>query len=114
MIELELPFPPSSNHYWRRVGNRTLISRGGRLFRTAVCQILAAQGVRPIAGPLVVEISVYPPDRRRRDADNLLKALCDAMEHGGVYEDDSQIVKLSIEKCRPMEGGKTVVRIRKA
>ncbi len=33
VIELELPYPPSVNHYWRRVGARTLISRGGRAFR---------------------------------------------------------------------------------
>ena len=27
---LTLPYPPSINHYWRRVGPRTLISREGR------------------------------------------------------------------------------------
>ena len=32
MIEVELPFPPSVNHYHRRVGPRTLISREGRRF----------------------------------------------------------------------------------
>jgi hypothetical protein len=29
MFELKLPYPASVNHYWRRVGARTLISRGG-------------------------------------------------------------------------------------
>ena len=29
MLELRLPYPPSVNHYWRRVGHRTLISRSG-------------------------------------------------------------------------------------
>lgn len=113
MLELELPYPPSVNHYWRRVGARTLISRGGRAFREAVCSILAARGIRPIAGPLVVEVTIHPPDRRRRDIDNIQKALLDALQHGGAYGDDSQIVRLTIEKCEPLDGGKTIVRIRK-
>jgi Holliday junction resolvase RusA-like endonuclease len=113
MIELELPYPPSVNHYWRRVGARTLISRGGRAFRDAVCAILAARGIRPLDGPLVVEVRVFPPDKRRRDVDNVQKALLDALQHGGAYGDDSQIVRLTIEKREPLDGGKTFVRIRK-
>lgn len=111
MIELELPYPPSVNHYWRHVGARTLISRGGRAFRQAVCALLAARGVRPIVGPLDVRIDLYPPDRRRRDADNLQKALLDALAHGGAYFDDSQIVHLDTWKHGPVPGGKTVVHI---
>ena len=114
MIQLELPYPPSVNHYWRRVGARTLISRGGRAFRTSVCSILADYGVEPLDGPLEIDIRVYPPDRRRRDIDNVQKALLDALEHGGAYEDDSQIVRLTIEKGEPIGGGKTIVQIRKA
>jgi Holliday junction resolvase RusA-like endonuclease len=112
MLDLELPYPPSVNHYWRRVGARTLISRGGRAFREAVCSILAAHGVRPLDGPLVVEVTIHPPDKRRRDIDNIQKALLDALQHGGAYQDDSQIVRLTIEKGEPIEGGKTIVRIR--
>lgn len=114
MIELELPYPPSINHYWRRVGARTLISRGGRAFRASVCSILAARGVTPLVGPLAVEIYVHPPDRRRRDVDNVLKSLLDALEHGGAYHNDSQITQLTIEKGDPVEGGVTIVTIRKA
>ena len=67
-----------------------------------------------MAGPLEVDIHVYPPDRRRRDVDNVQKALLDALDHGGGYEDDSQIVRLSIEKGELVEGGKTIIKIRKA
>jgi crossover junction endodeoxyribonuclease RusA len=107
-----VPFPPSVNHYWRRVGARTIISRGGRAFRETVCAILAARGITPLAGPLAVEITVHPPDRRRRDLDNMLKALLDALQHGGAYDDDSQIVRLSIERGDvDTSGGRAVVRI---
>lgn len=114
MIEVELPYPPSINHYWRRVGPRTLISREGRRFRQSVMAILADMGVEPMAGPLEVDVEVFPPDNRRRDVDNVQKALLDALEHGGAYGDDSQIVRLAIEKGEPVEGGKTIVRIREA
>ena len=111
MIELELPFPPSVNHYYRRVGVRTLISREGRRFRKRVCASLAESRVPRLRGPLRMEIEVYPPDRRRRDIDNVQKALLDALQHGGLYEDDSQIVKLNIEKRACVRGGRTLVRI---
>ena len=53
-----------------------------------------------------------PPDNRRRDIDNVQKALLDALQHGGAYADDSQIVRLSIEKGPPVAGGRSLVRIR--
>lgn len=111
MIELELPYPPSVNHYWRRVGARTLISRGGRAFRKAVCAILAAGGVRPLTGPLAVEVAVFPPDKRRRDIDNVQKALLDALAHGGAYQDDSQVARLTVERQHVVAGGKVRVRL---
>ena len=114
MIEFELPYPPSVNHYFRMVQGRMLISREGRLFRQRVCAILAASGVRAMAGPLALEIEVYPPDNRRRDIDNVQKALLDALQHGGLYEDDSQIVKLDIERRGCVSRGRTIVRIQEA
>ena len=112
-MEFELPYPPSINHYWRRVGPRTLISREGRRFRQRVTAILAAMRIEPMCGRLAVAVEVFPPDNRRRDIDNVFKALLDAMQHGGAYADDSQIVRLSIEKQKPVEGGKTIVQINK-
>lgn len=108
-MEVELPFPPSLNHLWRRVGNRTLISRRGRSFRQQVCLIL--RGVKPMAGPLSVFIDLFPPDRRRRDVDNVQKALLDALAHGGAYHDDFQIARLTIERREVVPGGKARVRI---
>lgn len=112
MLEVELPYPPSINHYWRRVGPRTVISREGRRFRSNVVAILTTLRLQPLVGDLAVEVEVYPPDNRRRDIDNVQKALFDALQHGGAYADDSQIVHLSIAKCPPVAGGKTLVRIR--
>jgi crossover junction endodeoxyribonuclease RusA len=112
MFEMELPYPPSINHYWRRVGYRTLISREGRKFRDRVVAILSARQLVPMTGPLKVEIDVYPPDNRRRDIDNVQKALLDALQHGGVYADDSQIVDLHARKAEPKAAGMVRVTIR--
>lgn len=111
MITLELPYPPSANHYWRHFRGRTLISRGGRAFRDAVCAALVAVGARPLSGPLAVAVEVYPPDRRRRDIDNVQKALLDALEHGGAFHDDSQVVWLLTQKAKMVPGGRAIVRI---
>ena len=114
MLELVLPYPPSINHLWRRVGPRTLISREGRRFRTQVLAILAEQSIESFHGPIAVDIEVFPPDNRRRDIDTVQKALLDALEKAGVYHDDSQIVRLTIQKGETVEGGKTIVQIRSA
>ena len=110
-LPIELPYPPSVNHYWRRVGMRTLISREGRRFRARVVSTLASRDVPTLSGPISVHVIAYPPDRRRRDLDNITKALLDAMERGGVYSDDSQIDRLSIERAEVVPGGKVIVHI---
>ncbi len=111
MLTLELPFPPSLNHYYRHLGHVTLISRRGRAYRDAVIALLAGLGIQPMNGDLAVRLLLYPPDRRRRDADNAQKAVLDALQHGGAYQDDSQIVRLETWKLAPQKGGKVVVQI---
>ena len=113
MNELELPYPPSVNHYYRHVGPRTLISREGRRYRERVTADLKALGIESFSGALILRVEVYPPDRRRRDIDNVQKALLDALQHGGAYQDDSQIAKLIVERHEPVSGGRVIVRIRK-
>ena len=43
-----------------------------------------------------VEIQAFRPDRRRRDLDNLLKALLDSMTYAGVMQDDALIEDLRV------------------
>ena len=113
MWELTLPFPPSVNHYYRRVGPRTLISREGRTFRRNVCALLGGGGPRkpPSGGRIALAMDAFPPDRRRRDLDNLLKCTQDSLAHAGVFEDDSQIDLLIVRRCKPVKGGKVVIQL---
>lgn len=104
-MQLELPYPPSVNHLWRRVGHRTLLSRQGRAYRRQVYSLLVARRVRPLEGRIAVTVEVHPPDRRRRDLDNLQKGLFDAMQHAGIFFDDSQIDELHILRRECVPGG---------
>lgn len=110
-LRLSLPYPPSVNHYWRRVGPRTLISRSGRKYREAIVKGLAPYRLQPLEGDLSLLAVFHPPDDRPRDVDNLAKALLDALQHAGVFRDDSQIVRLTLEKQAPVPGGKAYVTI---
>ena len=80
---ITLPYPPSANRYYRRVGPRTLISKEGRTFRKNVCALLGGSGPRkpPYGGRIALAMDAFPPDRRARDLDNLQKATADALEH---------------------------------
>ena len=108
-IRYVLPWPPSVNHYWRVFRNRAILSSEGRQYRTRVCSMLA--GAQPLLGHLRVKVDAYPPDNRRRDIENVLKALLDAMEHGGVYMDDNQVKDLHIVWRGKAPNGRVEVEI---
>jgi Holliday junction resolvase RusA-like endonuclease len=128
MLELEIPYPPSLNHY-KKVGG-TYWTKNGKKFQARVntsatinfykevwVKIVALKHARRMEMPLPATISLqlcvdlYAPDKRRRDADNILKVLCDSLVKGGLIEDDSQITRLVVEKKGIIVGGKVIVRI---
>jgi crossover junction endodeoxyribonuclease RusA len=54
------------------------------------------QRIDTFTGPIRMEIVAFRPDNRKRDLDNLLKAVLDGMAKALIYEDDSQIRDLRI------------------
>ena len=86
------------------------IKAAGKNYRRDVGMIAVFAGVKPLEGDVGIEIDFYPPDRRKHDWDNILKCCCDSLE-GFAYHDDDQIYSGTVEKFKPIKGGKIVVRI---
>jgi crossover junction endodeoxyribonuclease RusA len=96
-IRLTLPLPPSVNRLWRTGRGRLYRSAEYAAWRNeAIWSIkLQARGAS-IAGPYSIAVEFQRPDRRRRDLDNLLKALSDALVDAGVLEDDSDAQEIRL------------------
>ena len=100
-MTLTLPYPPSANTYWRRNGRRYFIAAAGVAFRTEVVARCLASGAKPLSGHVEMTLTLVPGDRRRRDIDNTLKPLLDALTHGGAWTDDSQVKRLIVAMAAP-------------
>jgi crossover junction endodeoxyribonuclease RusA len=122
MLQFNLPYPPSINHYYTRTKNGLALGAAGKAYRKLInvtlWQCIAKEGKwdgEAMHGDLMVEIIIYPPDKRKRDIDNIKKALFDALQHAGLYKDDYQICDdhtIRINKIVP--GGLIVFRIQNA
>jgi len=117
IFKVALPWPPTVNLYWRhKVTGRiatVYVSAEGKQYRKAVNDLVleaaTVQRYLKQTGPVRVVIEAFPPDRRKRDLDNILKSLLDSLTHAGVWEDDSQIEDLRI--YRSTIAGMVKVRI---
>jgi Holliday junction resolvase RusA-like endonuclease len=80
--------------------------------RTVRWETLAA---RPLSwdrsAPVSVTVACYFPDARRRDVDNVLKAVLDAM-NGIAYADDCQVQSASVSKQIDRERPRIEIAVR--
>lgn len=118
MIELELPFPPSLNSYYRAMYNfktkKCYVTRSatGKAYRKLVCSLF--RGFPTLTGKLHVSTMLCCPTGHRRDIDNYDgKVLWDALTHAGVWKDDSQITSRYSEWGENVKGGKVIMNITK-
>ena len=121
-----LPYPISTNRYWRNFGGRMVRSSEAVAYKEEVGFIAVSSGIKMIQGPVQVDLVLHPPapndwqkrekknplwglDVRRIDLDNAQKVALDALQ-GIAYENDRQITSLSIRLGQPLgEGGLGVV-----
>jgi crossover junction endodeoxyribonuclease RusA len=108
-MNIMLPYPPTVNTYWRKFNNRMVISAKGRQYRKDVMELL--EGCQTLHGRLKVTIIATMPDRRKRDLDNILKSLLDAMDHAGLFDDDEQIDQLHVFRSVVEKPGNVAVSI---
>ncbi|MBP6281003.1 MAG: RusA family crossover junction endodeoxyribonuclease [Leptotrichiaceae bacterium] len=99
MIKLELLLsPPSVNTIWiNKPGGRFKSEKGRKFEKEAKIEIVNQYKGKALKSRLNVKVDLYFKDKRSRDIDNYNKGILDAMT-GIIYEDDSQIDKLSLSK----------------
>lgn len=74
----------------------------------AYCSPAAAE-IKPVrtAGNKII---AEPPDKRRRDLDNILKAPLDALTHAGLLIDDEQFDEINIVRGQLVPGGRLGIK----
>lgn len=83
-----LPYPPSTNRYWRTFRGRTVVSAEAKAYKKDV----SLKGCIPFPGPVALTVRLYRP-QRSGDLDNRLKVLCDAL-NGHAWHDDKQVEEI--------------------
>lgn len=126
-VVLELPWPPSVNIY-KNLG-RTITTKRGKKYQQRVNSpatkqfyhtvwvriraAMATQGLKSFQGAKIsLHVDAYPPDGRRRDIGNILKVLEDSLQRGGLFDDDFQICRLTVQRMGIIPEGKVIVTVK--
>jgi len=109
---LQLPYPPSVNKAFRNLSGGGRARTGGysKWRRAAGLEIMAQRPPR-LKCAYELHIIAGKPDNRRRDIDNLIKPISDALVNSGVVIDDSDCVRVTAEWTKKT-GRNVTVRIR--
>lgn len=127
MFEMLLPYPISTNRYWRTFRNRMVRSKEAVEYKADVEDIASAVVTGVIDGCVKVDLTLHPERPkdwakrakkdpqwalgvRRVDLDNALKVALDALQ-GIAYEDDRSITDIRIRLRDPIDGGGLTVKI---
>lgn len=115
-IEIYLPFPPTINNYYVKTSRGIYISSKGKKFRAAVeAEVVSQLGDwAATTDRLLLEVILWPPDKRKRDLDNYMKALLDSLTQCRLWEDDSQIDQLFVYRGAKVTNGSVFMRIQSA
>lgn len=109
---ITMPYPPTVNSYYTVARGRKILSRKGRAYQKEAIICLYQQcAPKSSEGPYAICISVRPPDKRKRDIDNLIKPLLDSLVEYGAISDDSEVIDLRIRKFNPIKDGSVEILI---
>ena len=111
-LVINLPFPPSVNHYLGSRGFHRYKTPKAKVFDSEVYAIvLQTKANLHYDKPLAVWYQYWFPDRRKRDIANYEKVLTDSMVTAGVMVDDYLIFDIRQSKMGFCPGGKVRVII---
>ena len=106
-----LTLPISTNSLYGQAGGRQrfLTERGRRNKEAMAWEARSQYRGRPLEGPVAAEITLYWPNRRNHDIDNI-KSLLDACT-GILWKDDGQITDLHLMKSVDKEKPRVEMRV---
>lgn len=114
MKQFNLPYPVSTNRYWRTSRNITHISAEGKKFKRTV-QSECQWTNKPVTYSVSLTVLVHPKLTKGGEAyktiidlDNCTKCVLDSLI-GIAYVDDKQVKKITLEYGQPVVGGATTV-----
>lgn len=108
--EYTLPMPPSTNKYWRRFGDKMLVSLDARNYKKEVAKLAYRLGMQPVTGDVSVSLTVYR-NEASGDLDNRIKVILDALR-GLAFEDDKQVVEIHARRFDDKGNGRIVISVR--
>ena len=109
---LVLPFPPSMNTYWRNFRGRTVLSKAGREYKTAIAEYVSTHNVPKYGeSKLRITMILQPKDKRKIDIDNRIKCVLDSLQEAGVFDDDFHVDELHVMRGEQVKGGRLLLTI---
>ena len=96
-----LPYPISTNRYWRTFRGMTVVSKEAKAYKKQVTQIAQLSGCIKHNGNVSIDITLYPKcnkdgstNAKVMDLDSCLKVVLDALQ-GVAYDNDKQIKRIN-------------------
>lgn len=115
-----LPYPISTNLYWRTFRGRVVVSAAARAYKADVELIARRDGMSLFDCEVFVEYMLHPKltkegnaSKTRIDLDNAMKVVSDAL-NGIAYTDDKLVVEIHARIGYPVAGGGVTVKVRPA
>lgn len=110
-----LPYPPSTNMYYRSFRGRVCQHKSVIEYKNEVCRIMKSLNLfdEKLTDRLAVTIDIHAPTKRKYDIDNRIKAVFDSLQFSGFIEDDEQIDDLRVRRKEKIKGGVVVVSVDK-
>jgi Holliday junction resolvase RusA-like endonuclease len=90
---------------WGQAGKRKFLKKAAHEFRAKVQDAVVEAKAKFIGERAAVFVALYPPTKRKYDADNRLKCLLDALQHTGVIYDDEIVDTIVVVKREVVAGG---------
>ena len=112
---LTLPYPPSLNSLYKitcKPFPKTYLSAKGKEYKLQIKEYIAKNNLQLKANiPLIVTIEITPPDKRKRDIDNLFKILFDSLTEAEFWEDDSCVREFHAAYQLPQKPGSLLMHV---